>query len=370
MIGWGVKTGIAFGLLLIAGAAFFTLQKTLEQDTSVVDEKIPAAAAPIVPPEEVKSSEPSAPTQTSPKTVRPIDVIQLPPIPIPAPLSPSPMPLPPPSTVPVDGAPREETPQPSLKPTPPPQPPPPPPLDEAALLLAVVKIQCPTADGLGEYIGSGFVLKGEVVVTAAHVVMDSGSENCKVIFPSKERRPIHYLRGVIHDLADLKRRHDEEGIDVAALKLPSLDSYPEARAIFSEYPAIPYPVCGDPQMIGDSLLHFGYPSNFVNQDYLSKLDGEVITYADIDGIKEQLSQDGTYTFKSPIFKYTNDETRLHPYMVSRVPSFYGDSGGLAFNATKQCVLGPHRGGTLGRGAGENYSVFMMLGWEKAKVLLP
>lgn len=295
--------------------------------------------------------------------------VEIPPVFIP-PLSSEPPPIPPPTKPSSPAPPPEEEKTPTPLRPPPPPPPPPPPLDEQALLLAVVKIQCPTSDNLGEYIGSGFVLKGDIVITAAHVVMDSGSENCKVIFPSKERRPVHYLRGVIQDLADLKKRHDEEGIDVAVLKLPPLDSYSEAQAIFNKYPAIPYLVCESPMMRGDKLLHFGYPSNFVNQDYLSKLDGEVITYADIDGVKEQLSQDATYTFKSPIFKYTNDESRLYPYMISRVPSFYGDSGGLAFNAAKQCVLGPHRGGTIGRGAGENYSVFMFLGWEGAKTLLP
>ena len=257
---------------------------------------------------------------------------------------------------------------------PPPAAPPPtlpslPPLDEKALLKAVVKIQCPTQDGLGKYIGSGFVVKGNVVITAAHVIMDSASRDCDIIF-SRERRPIHYLRGTAENLREVRRRHDEEGIDVAFIRLPPIESYPEAGQIFSEYPSLPYPICGNPLMLGDKLLHFGYPSNYLDQTYLSELEGLALTYADIKGIREQLSEDKTYAYKSPIFGFTNDESALHPYMLSRVPSFYGDSGGLAFNAAKQCVLGPHRGGTIGRGAGENYSVFMMLGWEKVINLIP
>ncbi len=243
-----------------------------------------------------------------------------------------------------------------------------PPLNEAALFKAVVKIECLSADGLGKYIGSGFVIEGNQVVTAAHVVMDSGSETCTVIFPS-DRQPSHYLRGTLVDFKDIRGRHDEKGIDVAILALPPLETYPEGRAIFEKYPAIPYPICSTPLMIGDALFHFGYPSNYVDQNYLSVLVGQSVRYADITGIQERLSEDNTFTFKSPIFSFTSDQSQLHAYMVSRVASFYGDSGGLAFNKTKQCIIGPHRGGTIGGGAGENYSIFMVLGWEGIASLL-
>jgi hypothetical protein len=244
-----------------------------------------------------------------------------------------------------------------------------PPLDEERLLTAVVKIQCPTTDGLGKYIGSGFVVGEHTVVTAAHVIKDSASDTCEVIFP-RERKPIHYLRGMIINLKETMRRHDEEGIDVGILTLPELSSYPEARAIFSAYPSIFYPLCGDSQMLGDKLLHFGYPSNFLDQTYLSKQEGEATVNAKIEGVENRVSLDGTYTYKSPIFGFTYDESKMYPYMVSRVASFYGDSGGLAFNADKQCIIGPHRGGTIGKAAGENYSVFMNLGWEKIQSFWP
>lgn len=251
------------------------------------------------------------------------------------------------------------------------EPPPLPPLDERALLAAVVKIECPSEDRRGKYVGSGFVLPKGIVITAAHVIKDAGSNTCQVIFPNKDRAPSHYLSGVTEDLAEVKRRHDEEGIDVAVIFLPALSAYPEGAAVFQDgYPYIPYPICDQPRMLKDKLLHFGYPSNFVNQSYLSKLDGEAVAYADIQGIKEQLSEDQTFTFKTPVFGYTGDQSQLHPYMVSRVPSFYGDSGGLAFNATKQCILGPHRGGTIGGAAGENFSVFPLLGWQGATRILP
>lgn len=246
-------------------------------------------------------------------------------------------------------------------------PPPLPALNEKALLSAVVKIECPTNDGLGRYVATGFVVGERTVVTAAHVLKDSGSRTCSVIFP-RERKPVYYFQGQTEDLEIIKKRHDEEGIDAAIIILPPIESYLEARAIFEKYPSIPYPLCTNPQMLEDSLLHFGYPSNFVDQNYLSKLEGLLVAHADIGGIKEALSEDQTYIYKTPIFKYTLREDFMHPYLVSQVPSFYGDSGGLAFNATKQCILGPHRGGTIGKSSGENYTVFMNLGWPRISTL--
>ncbi len=245
----------------------------------------------------------------------------------------------------------------------PPSPSPLPPLDEQSILHAVVKIECPAADGNGKYIGSGFALKGAVVVTAAHVVKDSGSQTCTVIFPN-ERRPIYYLHGALEDLRTIQRRHDEKGIDVAVLKLPKFSEYPDAVKIFqNDYPFIPYPICTNPALLDDETLHFGYPSNYADQNYLSELPGKVVVFGDITGIEDRRSLEGNDTYKSPILSYMDDTSLMHPYLLSRVPSFYGDSGGLTFDKTKQCIIGLHRGGTIGRGAGENYSLIMVLGWE-------
>lgn len=236
------------------------------------------------------------------------------------------------------------------------------------IFRAVVKIECPAAGGVGKYIGSGFVLDGGVVVTAAHLLMASESENCTVIFP-KDRKPIYYLSAAIQDRDLIRARHDEEGIDLALLRLPPISGYPEAQSIFSSYPAISYPICEGPPLLGDILFHYGYPANFLNQSYLSMLEGTAVAFADIDGIKDQLSEDGTYIFKSPIFMLSADEERLHPYLISRAASYYGDSGGLAFDATKQCILGPHRGSTIGRDPGDNYTIFILLSWDKVRDLV-
>jgi len=248
--------------------------------------------------------------------------------------------------------------------------PPLPPLNETVIFSAVVKIECPSEDRRGKYVASGFALPQGVIVTAAHFVKDSGSDTCEVIFP-RDRAPSIYLFGTTEDREQVRKRHDEQGIDAAFIFMPLLAAYPEARAVFPDaYPYVPYPVCDEPALLGDTILHFGYPSSFQNNSYLDKSEGKAAAYADINGITEELSEDQSYLFKSPIFKYTNDQSQLHPYLVSRSPSFYGDSGGLGFDATRQCIVGPDRGGTIGGAAGENFSIFMILGWEGVRNILP
>ncbi len=245
-----------------------------------------------------------------------------------------------------------------------------PPLREDELLRAVVKIECPSEDRKGVYIGAGFSMPRGVVVTAAHLLTDVASTTCKVIFPH-DRAPAHYLFGTPENLTAVKKRYNERGIDVAFLYLPALANYPEGKAIFPDgYPVISYPVCAHARAIGDTVFHYGYPSNFSDNSYLAKNIGEVTAYADISGVREELSEDQRFLYKTPIFSYTVDQTVLHPYLVSRVPSFYGDSGGLAFDVTRQCILGVGHGGTIGGAAGENFSLLMRLGWEGARDILP
>ncbi len=248
--------------------------------------------------------------------------------------------------------------------------PPLPPLDEKAIFSAVVKIECPSEDRKGRYVASGFAMPHGVIVTAAHFIKDSGSDTCTVIFP-RDRAPSIYLLGKTEDREQVRRRHDEQGIDVAFIFMPLLAAYPEARAVFPDaYPFIPYPICSSTALLGDAILHFGYPSSFQNNSYLDKSEGVAAAYADINGITQELSEDQSYLFKSPVFGYTSDQSQLHPYLIARSASFYGDSGGLGFDATRQCIVGPDRGGTIGGAAGENFSIFMVLGWDGARKILP
>lgn len=243
-----------------------------------------------------------------------------------------------------------------------------PPLDEETILKSIVKVRCPTDKAGRRYTGAGFMYKNNLVVTAAHVIMDSSSDTCDIIFPSG-RNPNIYLQGKIIDQDGARQRHDESGIDLAFLQLPDIETYPEAKTIFPGYPALSFPVCENPKMLGDKVWHLGYPSNYSGSNYLSKEEGEIVSFADINGIEEQISAETHMAYKSPIWGFTSDESLNHPYIVSRAPSFYGVSGGLVLNATKQCLLGPVRGGTQGGSAGENFSIFLNMGWQKAGEIL-
>lgn len=248
--------------------------------------------------------------------------------------------------------------------------PPMPPLDEEAIFSAVVKIECASEDRKGTTVGSGFALPHGVIVTAAHLIEDAGSDACRVIFPD-HRGPSHYFVGKLEDRETVRKRYDEEGLDVAFIFMPLLAAYPEAHAIFPDhYPFIPYPVCRDPVLIGDQILRFGYPGNYQGNSYLDMARGQVLVYADIQGIKQELSEDQSYVYKTPIFGYTKNQSAMHSYLVSRVASFAGDSGGLGFDATRQCIIGPDHGGTSGGGAGENLSIFTVLDWEGVRSILP
>lgn len=242
-------------------------------------------------------------------------------------------------------------------------------IDENAIFRAVVKIQCFAADGIGRSIGSGFVLKDGLVVTVAHLLMDSGAKSCDVIFP-KDRFPIHYLKGEItEDFSVIRKRFEEDGIDIGFLRIPVIAEYADARMIFGDsYPSIPYPVCTDSSIIGDTVYHYGYPSNFKDLNYLSRMEGVIISYADIQGASTQTPADGGASYRVPDFSFTDDESGFHPYAVSQVGIFYGSSGGLAFNASRACILGVNHG--FGKGSTATYSIFLSIGWKGAGALIP
>ncbi len=241
-------------------------------------------------------------------------------------------------------------------------------MDEETILRAVVKIQCTRSDGISKSIGSGFALTDGFIVTVAHLVLDSGSKTCDVIFP-KDRFPIYYLKGdITEDMSVIRKRFEEDGIDIAFLKLPPIGEYLDAKAIFgNSYPAILYPLCTSPSIIGDTAYHYGYPANYKDLNYLASMEGKFVSYANVTGTAVKTTDDGTATYRAPLFAYTTDESIFHPYAVSKVGIFYGDSGGLVFNATDACVLGTNHG--FGQGTDGVYGIFTDLSWSSVKNIL-
>ena len=238
--------------------------------------------------------------------------------------------------------------------------------DENLIFRAVVKIQCPASDGVGKSIGSGFVLGSGLVVTVAHLLMDSASDTCDVIFPNN-RFPIHYLKAKItEDTARIRERLEKDGIDIAFLKMPPMAEYSDARSIFgSAYPSLPYPLCSNPAIIGNVVYHYGYPSSFKDLNYLSRMEGTIVSYADVSSVSPKISEDYS-TYLAPDFYFTISESQFHPYAVSKVGIYYGDSGGLVFDATNACVLGVNHG--FGMNGSTAFSIYTILSYGIANTL--
>ena len=236
------------------------------------------------------------------------------------------------------------------------------------LFPAIVKIECPTSSGVGAYTGTGFVVPPAMVITAAHIVINVATTTCRIIFP-QGRTPTYHVTGTIEQVDETRRRHDEEGLDIALLRLPPEEERTPESLFSNGYPEIPYPLCGKSSKVGDRLRHFGYPTNFAGQNYLLDAEGELILGANITGMTTQLSEDQRTSFRTPLLSFKEDAGITHPYLVSHSNTFYGDSGGLVFNETRRCVLGIQRASTLGRKGNDNFALFFQLGWEEGKQIL-
>lgn len=226
-----------------------------------------------------------------------------------------------------------------------PSPPPLPPLDEDALMRAVVRIRC------GNIYGSGIVVSPDgLVLTVAHVVIaaiETSVSGCDVIFPRKHREfdfysETYYRKGIILASTTTATLYKEKGLDVAALRIMPLTD----DSVFPDgYPFVNMPFCG-PDILDDEVLLFGYAANVgASADspgsILSRFSGEILQFADITGVRKEpssISKNSNDFF--PNLAYSLDENMPHPIVIIfSNNNFSGASGGLAFNASKQCIIG-------------------------------
>lgn len=223
--------------------------------------------------------------------------------------------------------------------------PPLPPLNEDALMRAVVRIQC------GNIYGSGIIVNSEgLVLTVAHVIIsaiEAGASECDVIFPKKHPEfnfysETYYRKGVIIASTTTATLYKEKSLDVAALRIRPLPDDP----VFPDgYPFVNMPFCGT-DILDDEILLFGYAANVGTSadspgSVLSRFSGGVLQFADITGVRKEpssISKNGNDFF--PNLAYSLDENMPHPIVIIfSNNNFSGASGGLAFNASKQCIVG-------------------------------
>src|SRR3989344_2097049 len=197
---------------------------------------------------------------------------------------------------------------------------------EEELWRAGVKLECLHADKKATSLGSGIVLtKDGVIATNFHVVQNV--DTCKVIFPSSGTfngnviRPVYYLSGKITKKAD-----NGENYDIALLQMDPISSFtidPAYNWKGNPYPFISYPVCATSEL-GDKVIHYGWDSRSDEGNIMDRTKGAVREFIWYSESEDELYYDG-------------DEKSL--YVWTDAHTNPGVSGGLSFNATRDCIFG-------------------------------
>ncbi len=235
---------------------------------------------------------------------------------------------------------------------------------ESEAKKAIVLIECLKTNA--KSLGSGVVIKGSLVLTAAHVVEETEGDECNVAFPDDQGNARHYFKALIQDKESTSQRYKTDGLDFAILKLLPLTSH----EVFSTYPFTSIATCPSDTLY-DTSFHLGYSGTItavgglrpqVNQK------GIVSAYGDIQSVKLVTTSDGKIDYQ-PDLEYTNDTLNQHPYIVSQVDNLYpGASGSPAFDTAQGCLLG------LDISAGKDsqgniYAWIINVGFEKIKSLI-
>lgn len=222
-------------------------------------------------------------------------------------------------------------------------------LNEEKIMEAVVRIRC------GSTFGSGFILKnGEkrFALTAAHVVIDriqAKNFNCDVIFPKKDDngnfRETYYRIGKILSPEEVKKQYMEEGIDFAVLEvLPLEDKSEDAERFPNGYPFVDFGFCPS-GVTGDSIILWGYSANLGTSitpgAFLSRFTGEIVQYADVNGVIQKPSSEfaGGFVYLPDFTSSLDSTVQHHLIVIVSNNNFSGASGGLAFNTSKNCIVG-------------------------------
>lgn len=220
---------------------------------------------------------------------------------------------------------------------------------EAEIMNAVVRVKCPYKGQDGKYYyGSGFVLSGSKVITAAHVLSKSSSDFCEVIFPVN-KKAIFSVSARIRDFAALKDR--EVSTDWAIMDLPPLPEDKKDISDFfkNEYPRVNFPVCSFETRLGDKVAVYGY---LKADDYLSKIVGTLYAYSRAADVDELPTDDAPNPYLIMMAEEITPQTYKfdeYIYLISKIERdtpITGASGGLLFDETHQCVLGLNTGSKL------------------------
>lgn len=197
---------------------------------------------------------------------------------------------------------------------------------EEELWRAVVKLECEHADKKATSIGSGVVLtKDGIIATNYHVVADAAG--CKIIFPSSGIfngnviRPVYSLFGNV-----IKKADDGENYDIALLQMDPISSFsidPSYNWKGNPYPYVPFSFCTSSAK-GDKVIHYGWDSRSDEGNIIDRTKGSVTEFI-------------RYSESENEFYYGGNEKSLYVWTDAHTNS--GVSGGLGFNASRDCIFG-------------------------------
>lgn len=208
--------------------------------------------------------------------------------------------------------------------------------DEQELWRSVVSIQCTfdIKNGGSETVGgSGVVFnKDGLVVTNNHVVNAGEDGRCAVLFPAFSENTTYRIRAYGALPATIIAKSGNNDNDVATLQIQQTEDFQNQIQYLRDYYGwtgtpfsyIPYPLCHEAEA-GDKVIHYDWQVvNSAAQGY------EILrTVGTITDFLKDYS--GKFYYAQP------DETP--DYIVTDVKKFGGASGGLAFNATRDCFIG-------------------------------
>lgn len=202
----------------------------------------------------------------------------------------------------------------------------------------------------GYYYGSGFVVPGNRIITAAHILYAASGNSCEIIFPDLKRNATYAVKTDLGDIDKITEVYTKQYKDIAVLPLPPIENNPPVAAKFGDiYPDISLPFCDSSIRIGDKVQFFGYPED--NPNYLSDSLGSIYGYLspnfgtyEKDGeflIDSNIALGEISSYPGSMNKY--NEVAFKTEGSSLTSSREGYSGGPAIDVDKKCILGPVSG---------------------------
>jgi len=208
--------------------------------------------------------------------------------------------------------------------------------DEEELWASVVAIRCsyPLATGGNATVaGSGIVLDNAGIIVSNNHVVDHGPETkCEALFPAFSENTYFRIRAFGTFPAATVTKSGNSINDIAILRVEKSANFVERVAYLRQYYGwagepfhpLPYPVCRS-IATGDQIIHYDW-------QVINAAAGGYEALRTVGVVAEFLS------VNNGLFSITG-EGLIPRYAVTNITKRGGASGGLAFNASRDCFLG-------------------------------